>query len=541
MISVQRPYVLLLLFLVIPVVIYSVVRFKSVAASVGKIYFDFSTKRNSYSDFLRSFLLKIFFRTAACVFIIFALAGFSWGSQGVPLQKTGDAVSLVFDISYSMNAKDCPQGLTRLEAAKEYAYALIGRMEESEISVVLAKGDGVIAVPLTQDMASVFSMLENLSPKLMTAQGSSLGKGILAAIQSFPANMPHKSHIWIFTDGDETDGTLVSALEDAARFGFSVTIIGFGSSKDIEILAGDGKTKVKTSLKAEKMMDASSFVNQKYSVLRNRKSQAKNCVTYISADSSGSATAILESLSGKLGAGESYEMQPILRHGIFILLAIICFALSYLVSEFDFFSNSKRIKSSFVTIILACLVFSSCKSGKASVLYGTWEWYEKNYQAANADFLRAYTKSLSTQDKVLSQYASFALASTYLMQEEYEASLARLGQIPDNADKHLKSAKFYNEGIIASRKGDYDTATECFKKAILADSSNINAKINLEFTHQNIEKRSSKSAQSEMTAVNIEKNGQTLSNAVFTLIQQEEQKQWKKLQANTKESSSVDY
>ena len=107
--------------------------------------------------------------------------------------------------------------------------------------------------------------------------------------------------------------------------------------------------------------------------------------------------------------------------------------------------------------------------------------------------------------------------------------------------KHLKSAKFYNEGIIASRKGDYDTATECFKKAILADSSNINAKINLEFTHQNIEKRSSKSAQSEMTAVNIEKNGQTLSNAVFTLIQQEEQKQWKKLQANTKESSSVDY
>lgn len=57
--------------------------------------------------------------------LILAFAGFSWGTYLEPVQKSGTAVSLVFDISYSMNAEDAPGGMTRLEAVKIFGDAFV--------------------------------------------------------------------------------------------------------------------------------------------------------------------------------------------------------------------------------------------------------------------------------------------------------------------------------------------------------------------------------------------------------------------------------
>ncbi|MBR4449309.1 MAG: hypothetical protein IKS30_03820, partial [Treponema sp.] len=125
--------------------------------------------------------------------------------------------------------------------------------------------------------------------------------------------------------------------------------------------------------------------------------------------------------------------------------------------------------------------------------------------------------------------------------EEYEAALQRLNQIEGSDDAKLKSAACYNIGIIKNRQGHYDEASEYFKKAILLDNSNIDAKINLEFSVQLAQSRSAQSAETEMTATSIDNKDNTLSDQVFTLIQQEEREQWKKLQSNRRESSAIDY
>ena len=54
-------------------------------------------------------------------------------------------------------------------------------------SVVLAKGEGLTAIPLTDDYMMIEALLDVMSPKLMTVPGSSIGKGILKAKESFPA------------------------------------------------------------------------------------------------------------------------------------------------------------------------------------------------------------------------------------------------------------------------------------------------------------------------------------------------------------------
>ena len=96
-------------------------------------------------------------------------------------------------------------------------------------------------------------------------------------------------------------------------------------------------------------------------------------------------------------------------------------------------------------------------------------------------------------------------------------------------------------GIIASRTGDYKKAGDFFKFAIIEDGSNIDAKINLDFSQQQLESRQAKSAEKQMSSVQIDKNEASLADAVYTLIQQQEQERWKRLQSNKKNDSTLDY
>lgn len=195
--------------------------------------------------------------------LVVACAGVSWGTIAVPVQKNGNAVSLVFDISYSMNADDAPGGMTRLESAKSYASELLERMPGTSVSVVIAKGDGAVIVPLTDDRETVLGMLHVLSPSMMTSVGTSLGAGIEAAIASFPQQSSVAGRIWLFTDGDETDSSLSSALNNAVRYGIPVAIVGFGSERETEVLAGDGTTRVRTALRSQSLEKTVSSVQKK--------------------------------------------------------------------------------------------------------------------------------------------------------------------------------------------------------------------------------------------------------------------------------------
>ncbi len=107
----------------------------------------------------------------AFIFLLLAHSGLTWGTYLVPVQKSGHSVAMVFDISNSMLAKDCPGNTSRLDAASLYAKKLLSKMEGVPVAVVLAKGDGVAAIPLTDDSAMVESLLDVMSPGFMTVPG----------------------------------------------------------------------------------------------------------------------------------------------------------------------------------------------------------------------------------------------------------------------------------------------------------------------------------------------------------------------------------
>ena len=453
----------------------------------------------------RCFWLRTIFRGLSACMVILAGAGISWGTDAIPVQKSGKAVSLVFDISYSMEAHDAPGGISRLNAAAIYAKALLAHFNGTKVSVVLAKGDGVVSVPLTDDYNCVETLIENLSPKLMTAAGTSLGKGIKAAVSSFPEQSSEASYILLFTDCEETDSALQSSLAESSRYGIPVIVIGFGSERESEILTGDGQTKVKTALRTSEIEKIINAVKSAGNI--------SSC-QYIDASEMGSATKILKVISASSkGTTVTYELQTKKRHKTFIMLAIVFFLASILLGELDITGGKNRLVSA--AAATACLfIFTGCTpkfNDGVKILQGKLDWSKGNYQSATADFLQAANN----------------------------AALAKFSQVYDNAPDKIKFAILYNSGIIAHRNGDYETAADYFRQALFIDGTSTDAKINLELSLREKSSDANESAQ-EIIPVAESKEDQTLENALYSIIKEGEQQQWKSQQKDS-ERTSQDY
>ena len=549
-ISMERPEFLLLSLLTIPAILFVVRKYFKIRKSLKSS--DFETSEN-LSKLKKSLIVKTLFRCFSLIFISLALSEIKFGTRKYPVQKSGTNVNFVFDISYSMMAKDAPKNYSRLQAVKEYASALISEMEGISCSLTLAKGDGFTAIPETEDRAIVYSLIESLSPKIMSSAGSSLGKGIDSALKSIPAHSAKSQFIFVFTDGDETDRQLEKSLLRAAKYGVPVFLVGFGSEKEIEITAGDGKTKVKTAMQKKKMEEMAEKINsENYSPLSSKKGKA---VSFVDSKAKGSAWTLLSKIKKTSNprpkddlefsdATISYEIKNVNRHSFFILLSLVTFILSFILAEASF--EKIKFKSLIKKISLSSLVFFfiSCSSEKKQMLDGVWNWYEGNFSAATADFLNVDHNN--PRGSLARQYASYNLAATYISLGEDEAALERLSQISlddENLPAQLKSAALYNLGIIFTHKNDLSSAKNYFREAVLANSSNQQARINLELCERALSQQKAQSASAQMQGVNEEKNDQNseMKNEIFNLIRENEDKRWKNMKSSSEDSGQIDY
>ncbi len=477
------------------------------------------------------------FLTLAFIFLLLARAGLTWGTYLVPVQKSGHSVAMVFDISNSMLAKDCPGNTSRLEASALYAKKLLANMEETPVSVVIAKGDGIAAIPLTDDSAMVESLLEVMSPDLMTVPGTSIGKGILKAKDTFNTNFSSAGRIWVFTDGEETDGQLVSALLDCQKSGIPVTLIGFGSENESPVLTGDGKTQVMTALRRDRLEKAISEAGSRFRFFNNH-----NNLMYINSLDKGSALQLLAQLN--FGSTEnlitSYEVKPVPRYKLFISLAVIFLILSYTATEFNFvrFFGSKGLKASAAALIaISSLFLGSCSSDTSNILKGTISYQQKKYRHSVSCFMEAAENASADQNRTNQSYALYDLGTAYIMLGEDAAALEQFKSIADDAPDTVRYSAFYNAGVLAWRNSDFEEARDYFRKALEIDSSKIDAKINFELSLQQSEAKGKQNQSNQIQASPEEASAQNLEKAVFQHIKENDQKQWKN--SENKNSSNL--
>jgi len=491
----------------------------------------------------RNFRIRLIFKLIAFAFLILGVFGISWGDYLVPVQKSAASVAFVFDISNSMLAKDCEGGKTRLEASSLFAKKLLMQMAKTEntaVSVILAKGEGVTVVPQTEDYEIIYSLLEVLSPNLVSAPGTSLAKGIIAAKNSFSANFATANKVWVFTDGEETDGQLSDAMEECIKTGTVLSIIGFGSETETDILAGDKKTKVKSALRTANIIEAIETTEKKFPYIDFTNQQK---LLFVKAEEKGSALRLLAQI--KPAGFVTFESRQVPRFRLFLIIAAVFYVLSFVLSEFDTSIFKKSNIMMIFTICLVCVCFTGCDQSSAeekrTIFNGVNAFHHKKYNQAISYFLQANDKAKKKDDVQLMSYSLFNLGTCYIMQNEDEAAVQRFSQVSEDAPANIRYAAYYNSGIVAYRNQNVEMAAQFFRKALEVDSSKIEAKANLELCVNKIEV-DARQYESKISQVNESKSEyDDEESSIFEHIKENDKNQWKNSQVENDQNLAEDY
>lgn len=306
MIQFEKPWLLVLIFCIVPACTLMMHRIKQIKEGYRTAA---ETKRN-----VRTLQLRTAAWAVGWFFLCCAAAVPLWGTKRSTVIKHGTAVIFAADISRSMTLNDVLP--SRLEFAKEYMTFLIDRLPEAACGLVTVKGLGVLAVPLSFNHQSLRAAVQTLSPFSATSAGSNLEHGLTVALAAFPKNRLLGKTVILCTDGDETTGSLAHILPQLRHENIQLIIIGFGTQ--------EGGTISILNEKYESVLQRSRLPE---SLLTQYARDVLNGSFYISAAETGSVWKVLQVLeeSGSQSEKIRYVQKPVRRTFECAALALLFF------------------------------------------------------------------------------------------------------------------------------------------------------------------------------------------------------------------------
>ncbi len=161
--------------------------------------------------------------------LIVSLARPQFGSKLKEVKREGIEMIIALDVSKSMLATDIAPN--RLELAKQAINTLVGKMKDDKIGLVIFAGDAYMQLPITADYTSAKMFLGNITPDIVSRQGTAIGKAIELGIRSFTPAEETAKVIVIISDGENHEGNAIEAAQEAKEKGIQVYTIGMGSER----------------------------------------------------------------------------------------------------------------------------------------------------------------------------------------------------------------------------------------------------------------------------------------------------------------------
>jgi len=495
-------------------------------------------------------------------FLIIAMAGPRWGIRITADYRRGVDIIMAFDLSRSMNVRDSPpaasgrialnsaaqENISRLERGGIIAREFAAALPDVRLGAAIGKGKGILTVPLTYDMETIFAFLSGLDSQAITGRGTNLESLVNAAADSFQDSIPSRRGIILFSDGESLSGSFQAAVEKARKAGISICAVGLGSEEGGPVpltempavqqeraqaggfLPGVNGEPVISSLQAALLRSGAEKTGGIY-VDGARNDAARSLAEYVKSLSSESRL-----------SGHRREANP--RWRIFIIAALICLALMRILgftrrrNRQDNSEERQKLparnagKSRWILSGLICVIlFGSCSRTQGKLLIMEANFY--NARGLHTQAIASYLKALSYEDSA--PYAEYGLGSTYFALEENAAALERyktagisLSELKREGHGELRYRLHYNAGIIYFEQGDYEEAASAFRDALKVDGSKIEAKRNLELSLISFARNSSPEAASPRGRIESAQAGTSAaSSVIFEYLKEKEQEQWK--------------
>lgn len=219
---------LFLLLLLIPYIIWYILKWKSAEASIQ--ISDVSVYANtpkSYKNYL--FHAPFLLRMVALALLIIVLARPQSTNSWQNSETEGIDIMLALDISTSMLAEDLKPN--RLEAAKEVATQFINGRPYDNIGVTLFAGESFTQCPLTVDHSVLLNLINQAECGIIE-DGTAVGMGIANAVSRLKDSNAISKVVILLTDGTNNMGDIspLTAAEIAKSFGIRVYTIGVGTN-----------------------------------------------------------------------------------------------------------------------------------------------------------------------------------------------------------------------------------------------------------------------------------------------------------------------
>lgn len=430
---------------------------------------------------LRMIMADLFF-LFFLAFLVIALAGPRWGLRTVNDYRRGVDLVFAFDLSRSMDVRDV-QGRTgnydisRLEQGRQIAWELTAALPDLRIGAAIGRGRGILAVPLTFELETIFSFLYTINTQTITGTGTNLEALVDSALDAFQDAFPSRRLIVLFSDGEATAGTFSAAVERARRAGVALMTVGLGTEEG-------GPVPVERSRYAPDGyllgLDGRAVISSRHSELL-RYGADRTAGIYVdgaSVDAAGILAGFINAVSSEARLfGQRREPNP--RWRLFILAALLCLGAVRLMG-FVRRSNKKK----YLPVLLCLILFSSCARIQGKLLI-----MEANNFHSRGFYIEAITSYLRALNFAeAAPYANYGLASVFFALEENDAALERYRDAERSLDllrrdhPELRFRIHYNRGIIFFEKGKYNEAAEAFRQALKIDGSRIEAKRNLELS-----------------------------------------------------------
>ena len=184
----------------------------------------------------------IFLAALFCCFL--ALARPQYGFQWEDVKRKGIDILFALDTSKSMLTEDVKPN--RLERAKLAIMDFVDQLHGDRVGLMPFAGNAYEMCPLTGDYQAFENALKEVDTTIVPKGGTNIPAAIREA-ESVLTNEANYKILILITDGENLEGDVLAAAEEAARHGVLIFTVGVGTrdGEIIPIAPGGGKGFVK--------------------------------------------------------------------------------------------------------------------------------------------------------------------------------------------------------------------------------------------------------------------------------------------------------
>ena len=443
---------------------------------VGQLAPDVSTTKRSMKHL--SLLLGL-------GFLLLSLADPQVGTRLEEVKREGIDLFVALDVSLSMKAEDIRPN--RLEKAKRDVSNLLNRLQGDRVGLIVFAGDAFVQFPLTSDYSAADLFITAVDVDAVPTPGTRIAGAIELALKSFPTDVPTQKAIIIVTDGENNEGDVVAAVEEAKSRGVKVYSVGMGSIEGgpIPIYSAENR---RIDYKRDR---TGSIVLTKLDETTLQQLASIGEGSYRRATSGGNE---IDDLFGEISELEKTEFEAKQVTGYEskyqypLALAILFLLLEVMLSErrgtvLRWLKRLLPVAATFCAVVIGSSE-SNAQTHRSLVKEGNESYEEGRFADAEAEYKKALLKD------PVSPSATFNVGDAYYKQQRYDEA-ARTFQTYSAMEKNPESSSraLYNVGNTLFKQNKFEESIEAYKQALRHNPNDDDARYNLELAKEKLKQQ----------------------------------------------------